>query len=111
MVKQLLTTMALPEQQPQHWAPRAVKGPGCPEGTGCTGVERGDAADRKLGTAQATSEPPMLPSFQGPHKAASLTSTCFFQAFTSQVRASAVKLNISSVTHFWPGSPATLLCC
>lgn len=92
-------------QQPQRWALSAVPGPGCPEGTCCTGAGRGDAADTKLGTAQARSEPLLLPSFQGSHKAASLTSTCFFQAFTTQVRASAVKLKMSSVTYLWPGPP------
>lgn len=90
-------------QQPQRWALSAVPGPGCPEGTCCTGAGRGDAAHTKLGTAQARSEPLLPPSFQGSHKAASLTGTCFFQAFTTQVRASAVKLKMSSVTYLWPG--------
>lgn len=69
-----------------------------------TGAGRGDAADRKLGTAQATAEPLMLPSFQGSHKAASLISTCLSQAFT-MVRDSAVKLKMSSVTPFLARTP------
>lgn len=59
--------------------------------------------DRTLGTAQAMSEPLILSSFQGSHKAASLIGTCCFQAFTGQVRTSAVKLKMSSVAHSWPG--------
>lgn len=105
MVRKPLTPTQpqLLKQQPQHWVPRALTGPGCPEDTCCTGAGRGRAADRTLGTAQAMSEPLILSGFQGSHKAASLTSTCCFQAFTSQVRTSAVKLKMSSVAHSWPG--------
>lgn len=45
-------------------------------------VGRGDTADRKLGTAWARYEALAAPKLSGSYKAAPLTTTCFFQAFT-----------------------------